>query len=102
VLDRLESLEGTLADLRGRVGRVEGEVSRIVVSRDRDGLGSGHVLFFPANDGYRLVEADGSAPAQGDELEHEGARYRVLRFVRSPFPRDRRTCAILERVDPAG
>jgi hypothetical protein len=102
VLGRLENMEGTLAHLRGRVGRVEGEVARIAVSRNGDGQISGHVLFFPANDGYRLVEADGPPPAYGDELDHEDARYRVLRFVRSPFPRDQRTCAILERVDPAG
>lgn len=59
----------------------------------------GHVLFVPAADGYRLLARDGVAPACGAELEIEGGRFRVLRHGPSPFPGDRRPCALLERQE---
>ena len=56
----------------------------------------GHVLFIGGPLGYRLAERDGSSPSRGDELEWEGARYRVLRLGASPLPGDRRRCAFLD------
>ena len=60
----------------------------------------GHVLFAPAADGYRLLVREGIAPACGSEVEVEGGRFRVLRHGPSPFPGDRRRCALLERQEP--
>jgi hypothetical protein len=100
LLGRLESVEGTVADLRVRLGRVEGEVGRIAVPGHEHEPGSGHVLFFAGEDGYRLVEAEGLPPEIGAELEHGGERFRVLRLGRSPLPGDRRICVILERLEP--
>lgn len=60
----------------------------------------GHVLFAPANDGYRLLLREGVAPACGSELELDGGRFRVLRHGPSPFPGDLRRCAFIEREEP--
>ena len=55
-----------------------------------------------AGGAYRLLEREGPAPAPGDEVELEDGAYRCVRLTISPFPADRRRCALLERLpEPA-
>ncbi len=58
-----------------------------------------HVVLF-SEDGYRLLERIGAAPEPGVELDVEDGRFRCARLTGSPFPRDDRRCAVLERVLP--
>jgi hypothetical protein len=58
-------------------------------------------IAFTLDQGYRLVERDGAAPAPGDIVELDGGPHRCVRLVASPYPGDRRRCAVLERVRPA-
>ena len=54
-----------------------------------------HLIFVPG-DRYRLVEAEGRAPAVDDVVELEDHSYRVVRVAPSPLPADERRCAFLE------
>lgn len=56
-----------------------------------------HVAILPAG-GYRLLEREGAPPEPGDEIEAEGAHYRVTRVGSSPLPGDDRRCAFLEAL----
>ena len=58
-------------------------------------------IAFTQDHGYRLVEQDGAAPAPGDIVELDGAPHRCVRLAASPYPGDRRRCAVVERVRPA-
>jgi len=58
-------------------------------------------IAFTLDHGYRLVEQDGTAPAPGDIVELDGGLHRCVRLAASPYPGDRRRCAVLERVRPA-
>jgi len=62
--------------------------------------GDGYVAF-TLDHGYRLVEQDGSAPAPGDIVELDDGLHRCVRLAASPYPADRRRCAVLERLRPA-
>jgi hypothetical protein len=57
---------------------------------------SGHLLFVPSPQGYRLLEREGEPPAMGAELDLGGdARFLVNRIGPSPYPADARRCAYL-------
>ena len=56
-----------------------------------------HVALTTAG-GYRLVVRPGAAPEPGELVELEDGTYRCVRLASSPFPRDDRTCAVLELV----
>jgi hypothetical protein len=58
-------------------------------------LVEGHVLLVLTAEGYRIAEGEGPPPGAGAEIEHEGAPYRVLNRRPSPYPGDRRACALL-------
>ena len=58
-------------------------------------------IAFTEDHGYRLVEQDGAAPSPGDIVELDGGLHRCVRLAASPYPGDRRRCAVLERVRPA-
>ena len=64
------------------------------------GAAVGWVAFVHSPHGYRLVDGPGAAPARGELVELEGARYRVVKVARSPLPDDRRRCAYLEGEEP--
>ncbi len=53
-----------------------------------------------SGDGYRLLVRWGPAPAAGDDVELDDGSYRCVRTVRSPYPEDDRTCAVLEPLRP--
>ncbi len=58
---------------------------------------SAHLLLVPG-DRYRLVEAEGPAPAIDTPVVVGDREYRVVRVAGSPLPADDRRCASLERV----
>lgn len=61
----------------------------------------GHLLFVPTDQGYLLLERDGTAPPVGDMIElpeSPGARLVVAKLALSPLPRDRRVCAYLNNL----
>jgi hypothetical protein len=66
---------------------------------DADVPESAHVILAVDN-GYRLLERDGAAPAAGETLELDGQAHRCVRVTASPYPHDRRRCAVVERVPP--
>jgi hypothetical protein len=91
-------LEHRAAELAGlaqqldELGRtLEGGRGRRVVREDE------HVALAAA-ERYRLVVRPGPAPEPGDLVELEDGSYRCVRITTSPFPRDDRSCAVLEPV----
>jgi hypothetical protein len=58
----------------------------------------GYVLFVAAPTGFSLVERAEAPPAPDELLELDGGVYRVVSVRRSPLPRDRRPCLVVERA----
>jgi hypothetical protein len=58
--------------------------------------GGSWIAFVPSAHGYRLIVQPGLLPPPGNELDLDGARYRVLRHAPSPLPGDGRRCAVVE------
>ena len=89
----LEHRAAELAELARQLddlGRtLEGAGVRRVVREDE------HVALAAA-DRYRLVVRTGPAPEPGELVELEDGSYRCMRITASPFPRDDRSCAVLE------
>jgi exonuclease VII large subunit len=89
----LEHRAAELAELARQLddlGRtLEGAGVRRVVREDE------HVALAAA-DRYRLVVRTGPAPEPGELVELEDGSYRCVRITASPFPRDDRSCAVLE------
>ena len=89
----LEHRAAELAELARQLdepGRtLEGAGVRRVVREDE------HVALAAA-DRYRLVVRTGPAPEPGQLVELEDGSYRCVRITASPFPRDDRSCAVLE------
>jgi len=54
------------------------------------------LAFVPSAHGYTLIVQPGLLPPPGNELDLDGARYRVLRHAPSPLPGDGRRCAVVE------
>ena len=82
----LEELSRQLDEL-GRT--LESQGVRRVVREDQ------HVAL-AAGERYRLVVRPGPAPEPGELVELEDGSYRCVRITASPFPRDDRSCAVLE------
>jgi hypothetical protein len=53
------------------------------------------------DNGYRLLERDGAPPERGETVELDAGRHLCVRVTASPYPGDRRRCAVLERVAEA-
>ena len=89
----LEHRAAELAELARQLddlGRtLDGAGVRRVVREDE------HVALAAA-DRYRLVVRTGPAPEPGELVELEDGSYRCVRITASPFPRDDRSCAVLE------
>jgi hypothetical protein len=58
--------------------------------------GGSWLAFVPSAHGYTLIVQTGLLPPPGNELDLDGARYRVLRHAPSPLPGDGRRCAVVE------
>jgi hypothetical protein len=55
-------------------------------------------LAFALEEGYRLFEREGAAPAPGETVELASGPHRCVRVTASPYPADSRRCAVLEPV----
>ncbi len=53
------------------------------------------------DNGYRLLERDGAPPERGETVELDAGPHLCVRVTASPYPGDRRRCAVLERVAEA-
>ena len=83
-----------LARQLDQLGRtLEGSAARPIVREDE------HVAVAAA-ERYRLVVRPGPAPEPGELVELEDGSYRCVRITASPFPRDNRSCAVLEPLAP--
>jgi chromosome segregation ATPase len=86
-----------------RLGLAIEDADRRIEERDPlEAGGSAAATFLayaPAEDGYRLVEIEGAAPAVGAKLRVPGieGKLRVTRVGSSPLPFDERACVYLER-----
>jgi hypothetical protein len=81
----LAELARELDELGARLGATAGRVARA----------DEHVVLAAA-DRYRLVVRPGPPPEPGAIVDLEDGAYRCLRITASPFPRDDRSCAVLE------
>ncbi len=85
----LRSLERTVSELGSRV-----EGLAAATPAPEAPVDDGHVLLLSSAEGYRLVDGDGPPPEPGGLVEVGGRRYRVLNRRASPYPGDRRRCAL--------
>lgn len=85
--DRLTDQTRDLYALRGTVAvmgeRLDELASRVPAPPQ---IAEGYALFLPSPDGYVLVARDGAPPAPGDQVEHDGGRYRVLNRGHAGLP----------------
>jgi hypothetical protein len=58
----------------------------------------GYVLFVAGPTGFSIVECSDDPPAPDQLLLLEDGAYRIASVRRSPFPRDRRPCLVVERA----
>jgi len=59
---------------------------------------TGYILFVAAPTGFSIVECNDEAPPPDQLLLLGDGAYRITSVRRSPFPRDRRPCLVVERV----
>jgi len=90
----VRALRGTIAELTERVDALAAAAAAPEPEPEPEPV-QGHVLMLSAPDGYRVVQVSGPPPAPGEALDVDGTAYRVLNRRRSPFPGDRRPCALL-------
>jgi len=57
---------------------------------------TGYVLFVATPTGYSIVECNEDPPPPEQLLLLDDRAYRIAAVRRSPFPRDRRPCLVLE------
>jgi chromosome segregation ATPase len=93
--EREQALVRREQEIDERAGELERRTDLVEPSRDEPE--TSHVVLTIDN-GYRVFERDGAAPAAGDAVELEGSPHRCVRVTASPYPDDRRRCAVLERV----
>jgi chromosome condensin MukBEF ATPase and DNA-binding subunit MukB len=82
----LERRASALADTTGLAGDAP------------DGTEDASHIALAIDNGYRLIEREGAAPAPGEAVELDGSLHRCVRVTASPYPGDLRRCAVLERV----
>ena len=90
--------EQALRDREGELERRESEVAESSRAQPADIPPEAGHLAFAIDDGYRLLERDGVAPDAGDMVDLDGAPHRCVRVTVSPYPDDRRRCAVFERI----
>jgi hypothetical protein len=101
-ISAIERLETVVESLLARVAFVEARLSRLEHGSRLKAEVGGHTLFVATASGYLVVEREGPPPGPGDEVVLDGRAYRAERYRPSPFPRDRRPCAIVEGCRPVG
>jgi hypothetical protein len=95
---RLDDQARDVRSLQGTVALLGSRVDALLESPPvAEAPAEGHVLMLSTGEGYRLADGDGPPPSPGELLELEGVSYRVLNRRVSPYPGDRRACALLLR-----
>ena len=98
--DTIEHRESELerrADELATLARQLQELGGALAARDEPHEVTAHVVLL-TDSGYRVEEVEGPAPAVGGIVEANDTAHRCVRITRSPFPNDRRPCAVLERL----
>jgi hypothetical protein len=88
-LDELSALGDQVTDLEARIERLDRPAAapvRLVV---------GHTQLLCRPGGYAILELESPPPQIGDVVVAGGEQFVVSRLVPSPFPGDRRRCAVL-------
>jgi hypothetical protein len=88
-LDELSALGDQVSELEARVERLD-EPAPVPVR-----LVVGHTQLLCRPEGYAILELDTPPPAVDDVVVADGTAFLVSRLVPSPFPGDRRRCAVL-------
>jgi hypothetical protein len=91
----LERREEELRERERRLTRLEADLTPGTVPTQAP---EDTYVAFTLDEVYRLVERAGAAPAPGETVELENGPHRCVRVTASPYPDDRRRCAVLERV----
>jgi hypothetical protein len=106
--ERREDIDELMQELRDVAEALNRAERKLAAIEAMDGLDTDavrrattHVRLLSRPAGYAVVEADEPPPAIGEVLEHEGEQFAVECFRQSPFPGDRRRCAVLGRVGAA-
>ena len=100
----LESGRTLRRSIEGLGNAISGADAHLDRARIETGEHTEYVAFIQTDDGYRVVDCDGTAPFLGQVIElpgEEGTMLRVARLGRSPLPFDDRPCAYLEPVSSA-
>ena len=87
------------ADELASLARSVTELGATLVADPEDDVEDEHVLLVAA-DRYVVHVASGPAPRVGATVELEDADGMCVALTRSPFPADRRRCAVVERLVP--
>jgi hypothetical protein len=99
----IDELMQELRDVAEALDRAERKLAAIEAMEGLDAVAvrrvTTHVRLICRPAGYAVAEADEPPPALGELLELDGMPYVVDCFRASPFPGDRRRCAVLV---PAG
>ena len=90
----LEHRAGELAELARQLG----EISRTVEAGGPRPVREDEHVALVASDRYRLVVRPGAPPEPGDVVDLDDGPHLCARVTASPFPRDDRSCAVLEPV----
>jgi hypothetical protein len=100
--ERREDIDELMQELREVAEALYRAERKLAAIEAMDGLDADamrrattHVRLLSTPAGYAVVEADEPPPAIGDVLEHDGGQFAVECFRQSPFPGDRRRCAVL-------
>jgi uncharacterized protein (DUF3084 family) len=102
IREREEAIARREQDVEQRTEALASRITEVEAAEQpesRDEPETSHVVLTIDN-GYRLSERDGAAPAPGDAVDLDGNEHRCVRITTSPYPDDRRRCAVLERVSP--
>jgi hypothetical protein len=100
--ERREDIDELMQELREVAEALHRAERKLAAIEAMDGLdaeavrrATTHVRLLARPAGYALVEADEPPPEIGEVLEYEGEQFAVECLRPSPFPGDRRRCAVL-------
>jgi hypothetical protein len=96
---RIEAEQASITEGREELARAVANIStglRLPAAAGLSGTTPATHVLYLAHDGYRLIEADGRAPAVDTVVDIDGHDFVVTRVGRSPLPGDLRECAYVE------
>jgi chromosome segregation ATPase len=94
---KLDERQGEFDEARAAAEAAALELAETRRAGGSDGQAAavGHVRLLALPDGYRLSESDDPVPATGDVVREGFGECVVVRIGPSPFPGDKRRCAVL-------